>query len=121
MNTDTQNADSATALEAGEKQVRDFLTSVVRKLQTQLNMNRLVSVGVEVDIYQDGGDRVAWTTYADGGKHRTSPRLETAFNEQIINMAPEALARLKREEAAKLLSEAEQLDTAARTQPEAQP
>ena len=63
---------------------------------------------VKVEIASNG--EVVWSTYTDGsGKHTEAPTLSAAIAEQVAKLCGPEVVAAKREQAAKLLAEADHL------------
>lgn len=87
-----------------------FLTAQAAKLASACGQN-YVFIGCEVGNPSHGQKvpTISWKTYVAGDIHRSAPDHEIAMQNAISGAAPAALVKSKREQAEKLLAEADAL------------
>ena len=85
-----------------------FLKQQATRLATETGIDYAI-IQVELNAKHNS---VEWTTYVDGGKHEHATTVDGAIEKQVAAMQPSAHARRLREEAAKLLAEADALTAA---------
>jgi hypothetical protein len=104
MNT-TQIPSAAVPAQITEADVVAFLKRYAQSLSKETGIE-YATITLEVNA-----TRVAayWTTYVDGGSHATRVTLAESFNAQVDSMAPQCRVKTLREQAEKLLAEADQL------------